>query len=196
MHHYPKMFWVWLTKHVSEFCGSNVQQYYWSKGALSPKCNSCSKQEEYTMHICRCKDPGHNHLFQMSVGELHSWLVTALGELSIAFVISTYLLAWGETTLKSVTGNSWQDLAVIAKHTDKLGWDGLLEEWITNSWLLLVHPLLLRRQRKLLPKLWGQQFIMWLHKLFIGNGFTETCIFTSRGKRAGQYPRFTMFLIK
>jgi hypothetical protein len=25
---YPKMYRVWLTKHVSEFCGSNVQLYY------------------------------------------------------------------------------------------------------------------------------------------------------------------------
>jgi hypothetical protein len=41
---YPKMYCVWLTKHVSEFCGSNVQQFYWSKGLHSPKCDSCQMQ--------------------------------------------------------------------------------------------------------------------------------------------------------
>jgi hypothetical protein len=28
MSSYPKMNWVWLTKHVSNFCGNDVQQYY------------------------------------------------------------------------------------------------------------------------------------------------------------------------
>jgi hypothetical protein len=28
MSSYPKMYRVWITKHISEFCGTNVQQYY------------------------------------------------------------------------------------------------------------------------------------------------------------------------
>jgi hypothetical protein len=49
---YPKMYRVWLTKHVSDFCGNNVQLYYWSKGTHSPKCEFCGMEDEYTMHIC------------------------------------------------------------------------------------------------------------------------------------------------
>jgi hypothetical protein len=41
MSSYPKMYGVWLTKHVSDFCRNNMQQYYWSNGAHSPKCESC-----------------------------------------------------------------------------------------------------------------------------------------------------------
>ena len=52
MARYPKMYRVWLTKHVSEFCGNNVQLYYWSKGKVSPKCKSCGRDDEYNMHIC------------------------------------------------------------------------------------------------------------------------------------------------
>jgi hypothetical protein len=33
-----KMYRVWLTKHVSIFCGNNVQLYYRSKGLQSPQC--------------------------------------------------------------------------------------------------------------------------------------------------------------
>jgi hypothetical protein len=55
---YPKSYRVWLTKHVSEFCGNNVQLYYWSRGKQSPKCEFCAKEDKYTMHICRCRDPG------------------------------------------------------------------------------------------------------------------------------------------
>jgi hypothetical protein len=30
----------------------NVQQYYWSKGTHSPKCEFCSIEDEYSIHIC------------------------------------------------------------------------------------------------------------------------------------------------
>jgi hypothetical protein len=45
---YPKMYRVWLTKHVSDFCRNNVQLYYWSKGTHSPKCKFCESIDEYT----------------------------------------------------------------------------------------------------------------------------------------------------
>ncbi len=32
MARYPKIYRVWLTKHMSELCGNNVQLYYWSQG--------------------------------------------------------------------------------------------------------------------------------------------------------------------
>ena len=44
---YPKSYRVWLTKHVSEFCGNNVQLYYWSRGTQSPKCEFCKTEDEY-----------------------------------------------------------------------------------------------------------------------------------------------------
>ena len=53
MAQYLKMYRVWLTKHASEFCGNNVQMYNWSRGASSPKCDSCLVKDEYTSHICR-----------------------------------------------------------------------------------------------------------------------------------------------
>ncbi len=70
MNRFPKMYRVWLMKHVSEFCSSNVQMYYWSKGTQSPKCEFCLTADKYTMHICRCWDPGHSLMFQVSVNEL------------------------------------------------------------------------------------------------------------------------------
>ncbi len=96
---YPKMYHVWLTKHVSEFCGSNAQQFYWSKGLHSPKCDSCGVQDEYTMHICRCKDPGRDQLFHLMVDELHSWIESTLGNHAVATTIGAYLCARGEITM-------------------------------------------------------------------------------------------------
>ncbi len=68
MFSYPKMYWVWLTKHVLEFCGNNMQQYYWSNGVHLPKCESCGTHNKYMMHICHCKDPGCDGLFCITKG--------------------------------------------------------------------------------------------------------------------------------
>ena len=48
---YPKSYRVRLTKHVSEFCGNNVQLYYWSRGTQSPKCNFCKTEDEYHSYL-------------------------------------------------------------------------------------------------------------------------------------------------
>jgi hypothetical protein len=96
MSSYPKMYWVWLTKHVSDFCGNKVQQYYWSNWVHSPKYESCGTHNEYTMHICCCKDPGHNGLFHITVRELYTWMVETLGDHAVASRVEAYLLARGK----------------------------------------------------------------------------------------------------
>ena len=48
---YQGMYQVWITKHVLEFCGTNVQMYYRHKGAQNPKCGCCNIEDEHTTHI-------------------------------------------------------------------------------------------------------------------------------------------------
>jgi hypothetical protein len=45
MAQYPKMYRVWITEHVSDFCGNNVQLYFRSNGNCSPKCESCGVED-------------------------------------------------------------------------------------------------------------------------------------------------------
>jgi hypothetical protein len=58
MSRYPKLYRVWLTRHVADCCGKNVQFYYRSAGGHSPKCEFCGTEDKYSSHMCRCKDPG------------------------------------------------------------------------------------------------------------------------------------------
>ncbi len=118
---YPKMYRVWLTKHISEFCGSNVQQFYWSKGLHSPKCDSCSVQDKYMMHFCRCKDLGHNQLFQLTINELYSWIESTLGNRAVAMTIGVYLCARGEITMQSLINNTCADMITLLEHSNILG---------------------------------------------------------------------------
>ncbi len=162
---YPKMYRVWLTKHVSDFCGNNVQQYYWSNGAHLPKCESCMTHKEYIMHICLCKDPGCNGLFHITVGELYTWMVETLGNRAVASTIEAYLLARGETAMLSLMHSKSVDMSVICKQSNRLGWDSLLEGHISSHWLVLPSPLLRCQPKNLLPFLHGKQCNTRLHNI-------------------------------
>jgi hypothetical protein len=155
MARYPKMYRVWLTKHVSEFCGNNVQLYYWSQGVHLPKCESCGTYEEYMTHIGRCRDPGWDQMSRVLVAELREWLATTLGELLVSSTVESYLLSRGEVTMVSCLHGNCNDLRHVAECSDCLGWDSLVEGWVSSHWLELVAPFLRRQSQYLLPKAWG-----------------------------------------
>ncbi len=67
---FPKLFWVWLTKHVSEFAGTNLQLSYWHEETSSPYCPSCETVVEFTMHITRCTLPWRRKMFRITVRSL------------------------------------------------------------------------------------------------------------------------------
>ncbi len=116
------------------------------------------------MHICRCKDPGHDQLFHLMINELHSWIESTLGNRVVAMTIGAYLCARREMTMQSLLDDTCADMILVSEHSDRLGWDSFLEGRITQHWLLLVAPFLRRMPRNLLPQSWGQQFIQRLHK--------------------------------
>ena len=101
MAQYPKMYRVWITKHISDFCGNNVQLYYRSNGNSSPKCKSCGVEDEYNTHICRCRDAGRVLMFQTSVEELCEWMSSTLGKHTIALTVEAYLSKRGHDTMVS-----------------------------------------------------------------------------------------------
>jgi hypothetical protein len=162
---YPKMYRVWLTKHISEFCGSNVQLYYWSRGRQSPKCKSCGIADKYTMHISRCRDPSRDSMFRDTVQDLGRWMVKTLGKKNVSAMVTMYLLSQGETLMTDCIHGENQELINVARESDRLGWDSLLEGRITTLWLPLASQLLSKLSRSFLPLSWGWQFINKLHNM-------------------------------
>jgi hypothetical protein len=186
---YPKMYRVWLTKHISKFYGSKVQQFYWSKGLHSPKCDSCGVQDKYTMHICRCKDLGCDQLFHSTINELHSWIESTLGNHVVATTIGAYLHTRGERTMRSLIDDTCADMITVLEHSNRLGWDSHLEGRITRHWLLLVAPFLCQMPRNLLPQSWGQQFIQRLHKVVHKQWTYRNAYIHFKGKRGWTMPQ-------
>jgi hypothetical protein len=57
MAHYPKMYKVWLTKHVLACGGTNVQLSYRKRGEQTPKWEFCGTADEFSSHIRYRQDP-------------------------------------------------------------------------------------------------------------------------------------------
>ena len=182
MSSYPKMYRVWITKHISEFCGTNVQQYYWSKGERSPKCDICGDQDEYTTHICRCRDPGRLQMFQISVQEVFDWMSKTIRRSDIALAISTYLLGRGLVKLVGCIDNGDAPLLALARSTDLLGWDCFIEGRISRDWIPAVSPILAISCPRLLVGSWGKTFITKLLNIIHKQWIYRNTLIHYRGK--------------
>jgi hypothetical protein len=69
MKSFPKIFHVWVTKHVSHFQGINWQLSHKEKSVLIV-CPSCNCHDESTSHITWCRDPGWTRILKDSVEQL------------------------------------------------------------------------------------------------------------------------------
>eukprot|EP00984_Skeletonema_dohrnii_P025421 scaffold14581_cov86-Skeletonema_dohrnii-CCMP3373.AAC.2 len=56
------MFRVWVTKHVSHFCGTN-RQLSRNDPTVSNTCPSCGCINEDTSHVVRCPSPGRTTFY-------------------------------------------------------------------------------------------------------------------------------------
>jgi hypothetical protein len=119
---YPKMYKVWLTKHVLDCGGTNVQLYYRSGGEHSRKCKICGTTDEYSSHICRCQDPGQDCMFRILVKELVSWLEETLVECFVTKTIEMYLFSCSKVPMSdSVHGSSHNLLMAAVAASNRLG---------------------------------------------------------------------------
>jgi hypothetical protein len=165
MSSYPKMYRVWITKHVSDFSGNNVQLYHWSNRTHSPKCKFCKTEDEYTMPIMQCRDPGRERIFRTLVNELTEWLNRTLGNHRVAATIETYLLGRGEISMANSIHGTDRAFKLVAEASNRLGWDSFLKGPISTNWQALVSPLLQKTDSYLLFPTWGPQFVTRLHNI-------------------------------
>jgi hypothetical protein len=161
----PKMYQVWLTKHLLDFCSNNVQQYYWSNGIWSPKCNFCGDHNEFTTHISQCCNPGCNDMFQISLQKVYNWMAKTLGGSTLSLTVKTYLLGRGLVLMESCVNGNDETLLNLAQSSNRLGWDRFIEGRISVMWLSGVSPILSLTCPHLPIKSWGRQFITKLHNV-------------------------------
>ncbi len=130
------------------------------------------------MHICQCMDPGCNRMLQILMMELCTCITNTLGEMTVASTAKAFLLSWRESTMASCLHGNNANLALVPESSDCLGWDSLVEGWISTHWLPLITLFLRCCSQYLLPLAWGQQLMTKLMPTYI-----------RKVKRDGQCPR-------
>jgi hypothetical protein len=125
-----EMFWVWVTKHVSHFQGTNQQLSHIDKLVLNVR-PSCGCHDKSTSHITWCRNPGRTHLLKDSVEQLVQWLYDQQTDGKVINLFKEYLLAGGRTlTLMLKPGSK---LGVEAQFHNQLGWGLSTEHGIFNG---------------------------------------------------------------
>ncbi len=133
MDDYPRMYQVWITKHVLEFCGTNMQIYYRHKGAHNPKCGCCNIEDEYTTHINRCLDPGRTEMFCTLVQDLTKWMQSTLQHQGVVQMVEDYLLFRNKKWMQDCSRVEEAGLRSLAIASNRLCWDCFLERHIARE---------------------------------------------------------------
>lgn len=126
----PEMYSVWLTKHVSGFCGTNhmLNTIY---GDVIDQCPNCGIHPERARHIAYCPDSGRTATYQMSVQTLIEWLDSQQTDPILTLLIRQYLLARGTATMTSFCPTT-SAYYVLAEHQDALGFHNFIEGRISR----------------------------------------------------------------
>lgn len=161
---FPKLYRLWVTKHVSEFCGTNKQMWYWDNNN-DPKCPCCGREEEHTMHITRCRSPGRLAMLRLSVRSITGWMASSGADPILVEMIESYLLAQDSKTMLECVPYPDADLEIVARSQDRLGWDCFVEGRISKVFLEHMKPVLLEYGTYLSPERWGRTFIELLLQL-------------------------------
>ena len=140
----PKMLQVWITKHVSGFCGTNTHLSLINP-AQTNRCQCCGSAAETTKHITRCPNPGRVKMFDDTVTTLINWMDSKHGYPPLTHSIHTYLRFRGRRSM-TVICTDVPTLSAFARDHDRLGWDNFIMGRISTS-LLEVQQAHLRQSR-------------------------------------------------
>ena len=127
----PKMYQVWITKHVSGFCGTNKLL-----SCLLPNtsncCQCCGNPDETPSHITQCSSPGRVQMFDTTVTSLVQWMTATTGHPLLVQAIRTYLTNRGKLSMMQICATS-PTLQSFATDHDKLGWENFMTGRICSS---------------------------------------------------------------
>ena len=97
-------------------------------------CPSCGCRYESPSHITKCAESGRTKMFVETVNDLEKWLRVQRTGHELTQLITSYLLARGRKTLRSLLPSN-SPFILLARFHDGLGWDNFLEGRISSLWV-------------------------------------------------------------
>lgn len=152
----PKMFQVWITKHVSGFCGNNrhLARLY---SKIENRCHCCGAMNESINHITRCPNPGRVKMFDETVSDLIQWMKSRQGHPTLTQAIQVYLKNRGKLRMTTIC-QDWPTLHPLAQDHDRLGWDNFIIGRICKSLFTFQHNHLVQTHSQQSISSWACKF--------------------------------------
>jgi hypothetical protein len=148
---------LWVTKHVSHFCGTN-RQLSKMDTSITNICMCCKKSNEDTAHITRCRNKGRTLMFHQTSKELINWMTHSQGNVLLTEALETYLKYRGRYSMTHIV-RAHPDLHDFGHHHDTLGWDNFMEGRICTQFFRLQATTLIQNSSKWTINAWSSQFI-------------------------------------
>ena len=131
----PEMWSVWVTKHVSGFCGTNHMLNV-IHGDVIDKCPSCGHTPEKATHVVLCRHPTRTAAYYESVDRFAEWMQRERTCPELAFLIKRYLLGRGDIPMLSLCRRGSRYTALAAAQ-DSLGFRNFTEGRIHKLYHIL-----------------------------------------------------------
>ena len=91
---FPKMFGVWLTKHVTKSCATN-RHLAGIDNSVQNICPSCGKPDETTYHITQRQEDGRTEMLRRSIQAAIDYLEDSHSDPELIDMLDKYLWAQG-----------------------------------------------------------------------------------------------------
>lgn len=126
-----QMFQVWVTKHVSHFCGTNKHLSGLDTN-IDNSCPCCGQANESTSHITWYLDAGNIKIFLERINTLCTWIQQTGMDKTLVSSLAQIFKGHGTITLGSFFNNA-SILQPLGQDIDALGWDNFCEGRISKS---------------------------------------------------------------
>ena len=129
---FPFKFCRWVTKQMCECNGCNRHLSRFGsrnfKNSVENKCPACRCNDESTVHITTCPDPGRLSLYDSLVAGVADWLRMNDTDPCMLRLIEAYLKGKGRTRMSDlVTPLTPPKYHLLAETQDRLGWQNFIE---------------------------------------------------------------------
>ena len=140
----PDLFALWVTKHVTGFCGTNHQLFH--RGARTddlcphPECRA-SQTAESIAHVLTCPAPIRREAFKASITGLAAWLQSVETEPWLSRMILQYLWEGPSQSMQGVVeaNQAYHPLLKLALAQDAIGWMNFTCGRISRSFRLYMQ---------------------------------------------------------
>ena len=167
----PDQHRIWITKHVSGFCGTNhmLNKRSSSNSTICPCCKDPDIIEN-TLHQLHCKDLQRVELWENSVKSLKKWLTFKQTSPLLLIGIIRYVSGKGVDTYSCVENNT-HDLRILSVSQDMIGWNNFMEGKISKRFQMIQQQHYTDIDSKFSSHKWSSDLIsrllLMIHKQWI-----------------------------